>query len=545
MSATTEDVVRTDCLVIGAGFGGLRMLFELRQRGFSGKVLEAGTDVGGTWYWNRYPGARTDSESWVYCFSFDDDLQQEWDWQERFPAQPEVLSYLGHVTDRFDLRRDIEFSTRVARAVYDEETAEWAVTTEDGREFRSTFLVTATGPLSLPLDPPFPGLDDFRGDWYLTARWPKEPVDLRGKRVGIVGTGATAVQVIPLVAEQAEHLTVFQRTPNFVIPARNRRLTDDERQAIKERYDAIWDQTQRQVFAFPMEAAGRIGSDVAADDVQGILEDGWRTGGFQFLFETFDDLLVNEELNEATAEFIRSKIRETVDDPETAELLSPKGYPVGGKRPPLGHGYYETYNRPNVELVDINNAPIERITASGLRTAAAEYDFDVLIFATGFDAMTGTLMAIDIVGREGQTIRQRWEQGPETYLGLAVDGFPNLFMISAPQSPFANIPVVIDNAVKWIGTALTHVEQSGLRTFEPTTDAVQEWCALMNTILDATLLGRGERVNSWFLGANVPGKPHVVLFYFGGANNYFDTIHGVAARGYEGFESSSAVAAVG
>ena len=541
-TATPE---HTDCVVIGAGFGGLRMLYELRRRGFSGKVLEAGSDVGGTWYWNRYPGARTDSESWVYCFSFDDDLQQEWDWEERFPAQPEVLSYLRHVTDRFDLRKDIEFNTRVERASYDEDAAEWAVTTEDGREYRSRFLVTATGPLSLPLDPPFPGLDSFEGDWYLTARWPKESVDLRGKRVGIVGTGATAVQVIPLVAEQAAHLTVFQRTPNYVIPARNRRLTDDERRVIKERYDAIWDQTQRQVFAFPMEPANRVGDDVAPDEITRILEDGWRTGGFQFLFETFDDLLVNEELNEATAEFIRTRIRETVEDPATAELLCPKGYPVGAKRPPLGHGYYEAFNRPNVQLVDVSTDPIERITPHGLRTADAEYDVDVLIFATGFDAMTGTLMAIDIVGRDGQTIKERWAHGPETYLGLTVDGFPNLFMISGPQSPFANIPVVIDNAVKWIGTTLSHIEQSEIRSFEPSADAVREWCGMMTTILDATLLGRGERVNSWFLGANVPGKPHVVLFYFGGANNYFDTIHGVAAGGYEGFVETRPIVPVG
>ena len=536
---------RTDCIVIGAGFGGLRMLFELRQRGFSGKVLEAGTDVGGTWYWNRYPGARTDSESWVYCFSCDEALQQEWDWQERFPAQPEVLRYLQHATDRFDLRRDIEFGTRVAAATYDEDAAEWSVTTQDGREFRSRFLVPATGPLSLPLDPPFPGLDTFEGDWYLTARWPKEPVDLRGKRVGLVGTGATAVQIVPLVAEEAAHLTVFQRTPNFVIPARNRRLTDEERAALKARYDAIWDQTQRQVFAFPMEAAGRLGTDVAPDDVEAVLEAGWQTGGFQFLFETFDDLLVNEALNEATAEFIRTKIRETVDDPATAELLCPKGYPVGGKRPPLGHGYYETFNRDDVELVDVSTDLIEAITPNGLRTSSRSYEFDVLIFATGFDAMTGTLMAIDIVGRGGQTIRDRWADGPETYLGLAVDGFPNMFVISGPQSPFANIPVVIDNAVRWIGTTMTHIDDADLRTFEPSSEAVHEWCELMNTILDATLLGKGERVNSWFLGANVPGKPHVVLFYFGGANNYFDTIHGVAAGGYEGFVDTRPLAPVG
>jgi len=534
-TAPSSDHDDVDAIVIGAGFGGLRMLYELRRLGMTATVLEAGTDVGGTWYWNRYPGARTDSESWVYCFSFSDELQQDWDWAERYPAQPEVLRYLQHVTDRFDLRKDIEFGTRVRAARFDDVADRWHVTTEDGRVRRAKYFIPATGPLSLPLDPPYPGLDTFEGDWYLTARWQKEEVDLTGKRVAIIGTGATAVQAIPLIAQQAEHLTVFQRTPNYVIPARNRILTDAERAAYRGRYGQIWEQTQQHVFAFAMDPANRTRSDVTPAEQHAIFEAAWQKGGFQYLFETFDDLLVDELSNEAAADYVRAQIRATVDDPATAELLCPKGYPLGGKRPPLGHGYYETYNRDNVTLLDINADPIERITPRGLATSRAEHEFDVIVFATGFDAVTGTMMAIDIEGRDGQTIRDRWSDGPETYLGLAVDGFPNMFMISGPQAPFANIPVVIDNAVRWIGRAIAHAEEQRLATVEPTPEAVQAWCQQISDILDATILKQGEIVNSWFLGANVPGKPHVVLFYFGGAGAYFETIHGAADRDYEGF----------
>jgi cation diffusion facilitator CzcD-associated flavoprotein CzcO len=544
MSTTLEPAIGNEAvtdygaIIIGAGFGGLRMLYDLRERGITAKVLEAGTDVGGTWYWNRYPGARTDSESWVYCFSFSRELEQDWDWAERYPAQPEVLRYLQHVTDRFDLRKDMQFNTRVRSAIYDETTNAWTVTTEAGETFTSTYLITATGVLSLPVDPPFAGLDTFEGDWYLTARWPKEKVDFAGKRVGIIGTGATAVQAIPIVAEQAAHLTVFQRTPNYVIPARNHALDDAQRQDIKGRYESIWAKAHGHVFGFAMDPANRTRSDVTPEEQQQVLEAGWRTGGFQFLFETFDDLLVDDASNQAAAEFVRARIREIVKDPATAELLCPKGYPLGGKRPPLGHSYYEAFNRDNVELIDVRSNPIERITARGVLTGAKEYELDVLIFATGFDAATGTMMAMDIRGRNGQTIKDRWAGGPETYLGLTVDGFPNMFMISGPQAPFANIPVVIDNAARWIGRAISEIEDNELAALEPTAEAVESWCKQMDAILDATILRQGEDVNSWFLGANIPGKPHVVLFYFGGANAYFNEIHGAADRDYEGFVST-------
>jgi len=526
-------------IVIGAGFGGLRMLYELRERGISAKAIEAGSDVGGTWYWNRYPGARTDSEAWIYCFPFSKELLDEWNWTERFPAQPEVLNYLRHFADKFDLRKDIQFNSRVQSATYNASAKKWTVTAGHGEVFTCTYLIAASGVLSLPVDPPFEGLDSFECEWYLTARWPKAEINFADKRVGIIGTGATGVQVIPVVAEKAKHLTVFQRTPNYVIPANNRPLDDAERKAYKERYDAIWEKAQNHVFGFAMDPANRTRPDVTPEEQQEVFEAVWRIGGFQFLFETFDDLLVDEESNEAAAEFLRNKIREIVKDPVTAELLCPKGYPLGGKRPPLGHSYYEAFNRDNVELVDVSTNPIRRITPKGVRTETDEYEFDMLIFATGFDAGTGALRTMDIHGRAGQSLTDRWASGPETYLGITVDGFPNLFMISGPQTPFANIPIVIENAVQWIGRAITGIEDGDLDYVEPTPVAVDSWVKEVDDLVDATLLRRGEKVHSWFLGANVPGKPHVVLFYFGGANNYFNRIHGVADGGYEGFVGSA------
>ena len=531
-------------IVVGAGFGGLRMLYELRQLGVSAKVIEAASDVGGTWYWNRYPGARTDSESWVYCYSFSKELQDDWDWAERYPSQPEVLRYLQHVAERFDLRKDIQFDTRVQSASYDEAANKWVVTTDQGETFTSTFLIPAMGPLSRPLDPPFEGLSSFQGDWYLTARWPDTDVDLTGKRVGVVGTGATGVQVVPLVAQQAAHVTVFQRTPNFVIAAGNRKLTDEERQQIKDRYEAIWARTQQQAGGFAMDGTNRSVQGTTPDEQQQVFEDIWRAGGFQFLFESFNDIMLDEASNEVAAEFIRSQIRAIVKDPATAELLCPKGYPLGAKRPPLGHSYYEAYNRDNVTLVDVSGDAIEPITPTGVRTVNGnEYEVDVLIFATGFDASTGALLATDIRGRDGQALRDKWAHGPRTYLGLAVDGFPNMFMISGPQSPFANIPVIIDNAVRWISRAVAHETRDDVAYLEASPEAVQQWVDETQMIVDATLVGRGENVRSWFLGANIEGKPHGAFFFHGAANDYFDRISGVADHNFDGFVTATQDAA--
>jgi cation diffusion facilitator CzcD-associated flavoprotein CzcO len=524
-----------DAIVIGAGFGGLRMLHELRGLELSVKAIEAGSDVGGTWYWNRYPGARTDSEAWVYCYSFDENLLAEWDWSERFPKQPEMLRYLQHVADHFDLRRDIQFDTRVAYAHYDEDANRWVVATESGGRFTCTYLICATGLLSAPYEPPFPGLASFEGQSYVTARWPKEPVDLTGKRVAVVGTGATGVQVITVVAQIASQLTVFQRTPNYVLPARDHAIDEEQRQAIKASYGAIWQQVRQQVFAFAMKPAGRVAADVTPEQHRQILDAGWESGGFRYIFETFDDILVDAESNAAASDYVREKIRAIVKNSATAELLCPRNHPLVGKRPPLGHFYYEAFNRDSVHLVDVSENPIVEITASGLRTETDEYEFDVIIFATGFDAAIGALRSMDVRGRNGVTINAKWAKGPRTHLGIMVDGFPNMFMISGPQSPFANIPPIIENTVRWIGQALADMRDDGHGHMEATPEAVAAWCTHLTELVNATVVSDGEAAHSWFVGANIPDKPHVAQLYFGGAPAYFAACQSELERGYEGF----------
>jgi cyclohexanone monooxygenase len=511
-------------VVIGAGFGGLRMLYELRRLKIDAIVIEGGSDVGGTWFWNRYPGARTDSESWVYCYSFSDELQQEWDWLERYPSQPEVLAYLRHVADRFDLRRDIRFGTQVRSSIYDESSNRWIVETDAKERLLCRYLIFATGPLSKPIAPPFDGLDAFPGEWYLTARWPDQPVSFAGKRVAVIGTGATGIQVLPEVAKQAAHVTVFQRTPNYAIPGRNRALTDDERRDIKNRYPEIWALTQRQASGFDIPETRKTFDELDADERRDALAGALERGGFQFLFTTFRDLMVDEEANEVAAEFLRAHIRSVVNDPATAELLCPKGYPIGAKRPPVEHGYYAAFNRPNVLLVDVSDDPITAITTRGVRTSTAEHDFDVLIFATGFDSATGALMGMDIRGRGSRSLKDAWANGPRTFLGMTVDGFPNMFLIAGPQSPFGNIPVMIENEVRWIGAAIGHGLTHGVARLEPGPTEVQKWVVEVDRSLNATLMRRGTLANSWFLGLNVDKKAAAPLFFFGRANKYFDRL---------------------
>jgi cation diffusion facilitator CzcD-associated flavoprotein CzcO len=525
-----------DAIVVGAGFGGLRMLLELRKLGVPARLLEAGTNVGGTWYWNRYPGARTDSEFSVYTCLFGEDVLEDWSWSSRFPSQPEVERYLNYVVDRLDLRKDIEFESPVKSAVYDEASGRWRVTTEGGRSFMCTYLVSATGVLSAPLAPPVPGVEDFQGKWYRTGTWPKEQVDLRGKRVGIIGTGATAVQIIPIVALEAAHLTVFQRTPNFVIPARNHPLDEAERRSVKANYQNVWQKARQHPFAMAFDPAARTAANVTPEERELIFERHWEIGGFRFVFETFDDIITSETANDMASAFVRRKIRSIVKDPKTAELLCPKDHPLGSKRPPLGHYYYETYNRDNVSLVDVRNNPIERVTATGLLLAdGTEYALDVLIFATGFDAGTGALTRIDVRGRDDRTIRDVWADGPQTYLGVTVPGFPNLFMISGPQTPFANIPVVVEGAVDFIGRTIQHQRETGNKLIEPTQPAVAAWGQQLDELLAATVIGKGEAAHTWILGANVPGKARKVLFYFGGAGTYYDVCQKEIADGWPGF----------
>lgn len=531
----------TDMLVVGAGFGGLRLIHEARQQGLSVRVYEAGSDVGGTWYWNRYPGARTDSESWVYCFSFDEDLLQEWNWSERFPPQAETQAYLRHAAERFDMLKDIQFNTRVTSAAYDERTNLWTVSTDTGDVITCRFFVTATGLITVPKAPPFPGLETFQGQWHQTSRWPKEPVDLVGKRVVVVGTGASGIQVIPVVAQSASQVTVLQRTPSYAIPGRNFPLTDDQRAEIKRNYDAIWEQARHQAFAFPIESPNRFWDDTPPEERQRVFEAGWESGGFRFVFETFEDILTNQECNGAASEFVRNKIRTIVKDPEVAELLCPKNYPLGSKRIPLGHFYYESFNRHNVSLVDVKTNPISEITPTGVRLRSGEeVPADVIIFAIGFDVVTGAITNIDVRGRGGVSLKQRWaDQRCQTYLGACEAEFPNLFMLSGPQSTYGNLPSVLHAQAEFIGRAIAFMKEGRHDWIEVNPEAALAWAEHCEAIQDATVIPQGAEAGSYFVGADSPGKANV-LWHFGGANKFFDELDEVADQGFKTFTFGTA-----
>lgn len=530
----TQSAQHADALIIGTGFSGIRALIELKKLGISVITLEAGTDVGGTWYWNRYPGARTDSQSWSYAFPFPE-IEAQWTWSERYPGQPEVYRYLRFVTDEFDLRPQIRFGQRVAAASYDELSNLWTVTTEDGSQFTCTYLIPAVGPLSIPQEPQFKGMEQFQGQVLNTGRWPREPVDFTGKRVAVIGTGASGIQTIPLVAEVAEHLTVFQRTPNFVMPARNFDLDEEFQDKLKKDLPSEWDKARNHVFGFPLEPAGRNYDDVNDEERERIFEEGWQKGGFHFVFETFDDIIMDQRSNDAAAEFIRRKIKETVNDPKVAEMLSPRTYPYVAKRPPSGTNYYETFNRDNVTLVDIKSDPIESMTETGLRTQDNEYSFDTVIFATGFDAVTGAMSRIDVTGRGGVRLNDAWKNGAETNLSIGVPNFPNMFMIFGPQCSYANAPVVVESLVNWLSGVIEHMEENKIDTMEATEAATASWSATVDEIFNMTLLPAGEAAGSWYLGANIPGKPRRVLFYFGGAQNFDALLKANAEQNYDGF----------
>ncbi|MGK2940694.1 MAG: flavin-containing monooxygenase [Immundisolibacter sp.] len=534
-----QPVTDFDAVIVGAGFAGLYMLHKLREAGFSARVFEAGTGVGGTWYWNRYPGARCDIESVDYSYSFSPELEQEWQWSERYPRQPEILAYLNHVADRFDLRRDIHLETRVTAAHFDESAGLWRIETDRGQRVTARYCVMATGCLSLPKRPDFPGVDQFAGDWYLTAAWPKQDVDLTGKRVGVIGTGSTAIQVIPQVARQAAHLTVFQRTANFSVPARNGPLPQSDQQRIKAQYPSRRQLSRESLFGVPvaMPAAPRRTRDIPPDELRQTLETLWAQGGAMSLLAAAPDVIADAEANTLVADFVREKIRATVKDPKVSAMLCPTTHPLGTKRLCLDTEYYETYNRDNVTLVDLRATPIEQITEHGLRTSAAEYPLDVLIFATGFDAMTGALNSIDIRGRDGLALKQAWAGGPQTYLGLASAGFPNMFLITGPQSPsvFSNMVVSIEQHVEWIAGCLAYLREHDLACIEANPQAQAGWVAHVADVANSTLL---PQTDSWYVGANVPGKPRVFTPYLGGVGPYRQHCQQVAAKGYEGFELS-------
>lgn len=526
----------TDALIIGTGFSGLRALIELKKMGLTVTTLEAGTDVGGTWYWNRYPGARTDSQSWTYCFPFLE-LADKWEWTERYPGQPEVQRYLSFVTDYFDLRPLIRFGQTVTAASYDELANLWTVTTADGGQFTCTYLLPAVGPLSIPLDPKFKGMENFKGESYSTGRWPKEPVDFTGKRVAVIGTGASGIQTIPLVAEVAEHLTVFQRTPNYVMPSQNFDLDEKFQQVLKTELPQEWEKAQNHFFGFPLVPSGRTFESVTDEERERIFEEGWKKGGFHFVFETFDDIVYDQRSNDAAADFIRRKIKETVKDPEVAELLTPRNHPYVAKRPPSGTNYYETFNRENVTLVDIKSDPIELMTESGLRTRdGKEYEFDAVVFATGFDAVTGALDRIAITGKGGVKLTDQWVNGVETNLSIGVPNFPNMFMLFGPQVSYANAPVVTESLAGWLRDAIEHMRANGYDRVECTEGSASNWSTAVDEVFNQTLLREGESVGSWYLGANVPGKPRRVLFYFGGADNFDTLLKQNVQQNFEGFE---------
>ena len=522
-----------DVLIVGAGFAGMYMLIRARELGFTALVVEAGDDVGGTWYWNRYPGARCDIESLEYSYGFDDALQQEWHWSERFAAQPEILAYARHVADRHDLRRDIVFSTRVERAHFGEADGMWEVGTTDGGVWRSRFVVMATGCLSSANLPAIPGLADFRGPHYHTGQWPHEGVDFSGLRVGVIGTGSSAVQSIPVIAGQARELTVFQRTATYSVPAHNGPLDAGYEARVKADYRGFRQRNARMLAAFGSNLNINEASalDATPEERERAFEERWRIGGLGFT-RAFGDTLLSHEANAHAAEFVRTRIRGIVKDARTARLLAPV-QPIACKRLCIDSGYYETFNLPHVHLVDISEGGIERILPGGVRAAGRDHELDALVFATGFDAMTGTLLRMDIRGRGGMTLREKWHAGPLTYLGLGVAGFPNLFTVSGPGSPsvLTNMIVSIEQHVRFIADCLAWMRGRGHVRIEATGAAEDAWVKHVNDVAGRTIF---PSCNSWYLGANVPGKTRVFM-PLPGFPQYADKCDAVAAAGYEGF----------
>jgi cation diffusion facilitator CzcD-associated flavoprotein CzcO len=529
-----------DALIIGAGFAGLYALHLLRDRQrLRALVLEAASGVGGTWYWNRYPGARCDSESWSYCFTFDDGLVNEWRWTERYPRQPEILRYLNHVADRFDLRKDIKLDTRVTAARFDQATNSWTVTADSGEEFRTQFLVTAVGCLSAANIPRIPGLKDFKGRWYHTGEWPHEGVDFSGQRVGQIGTGSTGIQAAPVIAAEARHLTVFQRTPNYSCPARNHVLDDAFRARIKATWPEIRARMHTNTNGHPYLISERRTFEVSDAERRALYEEAWQRGGLGFR-ATFHDMMVDKAANDEASNFLREKIRAIVKDPKTAAALTAFDHPFATKRPPIDTEYFETFNRDNVRLLDIKADPIARIVPDGIvLESGKEIPLDIIVFATGFDAMTGPLLRIDITGRDGARLGEAWAAGPKTYLGLGVEKFPNLFTVTGPGSPsvLTNMPVAIEQHVEWIAGCIAWMRAHGYATIEPTGEAAENWVAHVNQVANATLYP--QAASSWYLGANVPGKPRVFMPYLGGMARYRDICNEVAAKNYRGFALSA------
>ncbi|SEL58331.1 Predicted flavoprotein CzcO associated with the cation diffusion facilitator CzcD [Rhodococcus maanshanensis] len=533
-SPQADTAADVDVVVVGAGFAGLYALHKLRGDGLSVRVFEAGDGVGGVWYWNRYPGARCDVESVDYSYSFDPELQQEWNWSEKYATQPEILEYVNHVADRYDLRRDITFGTRVTDIALDEQTLRWEIRTDAGDAVSARFVILAVGPLSNANIPAIEGLDSFDGGVYHTAHWPHEGVDFTGKRVGVIGTGSSGIQTIPEVAKQAEQLYVFQRSANYSVPAGNVPLSDEDRAAQKANYP------ERRRLSFlsgggsPHQAHPKSALEASEEERREAYEKRWQLGGVLYS-KTFPDQVTNAESNDTARSFWEEKVRAVIDDPEIAELLIPKDHAIGTKRICTDANYYQTYNRDNVTLVNLKATPIESIDAAGVRTADEHYEIDALILATGFDAMTGSMEKLNIVGRDGQTLKQAWAEGPKTYLGLGVAGFPNLFNMTGPGSVsvLANMVLHSELHVNWVADAIAHLDERGAVAIEATPEAAAAWVQECSDRAAQTLL---PTANSWYMGANIPGKPRVFMPFIGGFGAYGEIIAEVAAAGYKGFE---------
>lgn len=541
MTATTQVEAQKpasfDAVIVGAGVAGMYQLYRLRKEGFKVKVYEAGDNVGGTWYWNRYPGARVDSQAYIYQYWFSQELYNEWNWSERFPAQPETERYLNFVADRCDLRKDIEFGTRIESARYDEATQRWSITTSTGETVDARFFITCCGMLSAPLTSTFPGQETFKGQVFHTARWPKEPIDFAGKRVGIVGTGATGIQVIQTIASQVGHLKVFLRTPQYIIPMHNPKYSDADRAEYKARFNELRERVQHTFAGFDYDFEQKPYAELSPAERRQVLQGLWDDGSLALWLSSFQEMFFDPQVNEEVSEFVREKMRERLNNPELEAKLIPTSYGFGTHRVPLETNYLEAYLRPNVEIVDVKDAPIECVTPEGVKTADGKlHELDILILATGFDAGTGALTRIDIRGRGGRSLKDDWSRDISTAMGLQVHGYPNMFTTAAPLAPSAalcNMTTCLQQQVDWITDCILYMRRRGLSVIEPTQQFEAQWVAHHDAIANATLV---TKTDSWYMGSNVKGKPRRLLSYIGGVGHYRQQCDEVAAKEYEGFE---------
>tara|TARA_Y100001935_G_scaffold61600_1_gene51603 strand:- start:7482 stop:9089 length:1608 start_codon:yes stop_codon:yes gene_type:complete len=522
-----------DAIIVGAGFAGLALIHHLKKLGLSLKVFDKASGIGGTWNWNKYPGAATDSEGYYYCLSFSKEIMQEWTWSERYPGWEETNRYLHFVADKCNMWPDIQLNTEIVNAKFNNDEKIWSVTTNNGEKFKCKYFISAMGMISQPVIPNIKGKDKFEGPSFHSSRWPQEGLDYKGKKVGIIGCGASTVQMLPIMAKTAKSVTVFQRTPNFVLPAMQKPMTPEWEKEIKENYDEIINKCRNHVFGMAFDSpVGRNAVDTPADEREKIFEENWN-GSFRWVFETFDDLLADPDANKMAADFVIKKMKEKVKDPITADLLTPKNYPLFAKRPPLDHGFYEAFNRDNVHLVDIkNNEPISEIYEKGVKTTKNDYSFDILIFATGFQAYTGALEAFDIIGSSGSTIKDKWERESKSIMGVCISDFPNLFTITGPQAPFANLPTSIEQNALWIYDCIKKMEEEGHQVCHPLEEAENEWSAHVSEIHKQTLMDVGDKVYSWMMGANIENKNSRVLIYFGGAGVYYDRLRESVDKGF-------------